>query len=199
MEIVHFPHPTLRHASRPLKKVNRELKGMIAQMFDLMYEARGIGLAANQVDLPFQMFVVNLAAEPSEGEELVFINPVISRPKGSEEAEEGCLSLPGVYGQVMRPKQVRVQAFNLKGESIDMEVDGMLARVIQHENDHLQGTMFTDRLSEGGKLDVAPALEEFQLNFESKRRTGGIPTDAEITERLQSLEDEYCVAPSKSR
>lgn len=199
MEIVHFPHPTLRHPSRPLKKVDRELKNMIAEMFELMYEARGIGLAANQVDLPFQVFVVNLAAEPGEGEEQVFINPVLSRPKGSEEAEEGCLSLPGVYGQVMRPKQIRVQAYNLKGEAIDMEVDGMLARVIQHENDHLQGTLFTDRLSEGGRIDVAPALDEFRLNFESKRRTGGIPSDEEILARLQRLEDEYCVAPAKSK
>ena len=172
---------------------------MIAEMFELMYEARGIGLAANQVDLPFQVFVVNLAAEPGEGEELVFINPVISRPKGSEEAEEGCLSLPGVYGQVMRPKQVRVQAYNLQGESIDMEVDGMMARVIQHENDHLQGTLFTDRLSEGGRIDVAPALEEFKLNFESKRRTGGIPSDEEIHARLKRLEEEYCVAAPTSK
>lgn len=192
MEIVHYPHPTLRHKSKPLKKVDRALKQQIAEMFELMYEARGIGLAANQVDLPFQMFVVNVAGEKGDGEELVFINPVISRPKGSEESEEGCLSIPGVYGQVMRPKTVHVQAFNLKGEPFDQEVDGMLARVIQHEFDHVQGTMFTDRLSEAGRLDVQPLLEEFELLFESKRKTGGIPDDETIFARLKELEQKYC-------
>lgn len=165
---------------------------MLAEMFELMYEAKGIGLAANQVDLPFQMFVVNLAAEPGEGEELVFINPVVSRPKGSEEKEEGCLSLPGVYGNVVRPKQVHIEAFDLRGKPISAEIDGMLARVVQHENDHLNGTMFTDRLSEGGKLDIADALDEFQTSFESERKTGSIPDDATIEKRLKQLESEYC-------
>lgn len=192
MEIVHFPHPTLRHQSKPLRRVDKKLRAMIAEMFELMYEHKGIGLAANQVDLPFQMFVVNLAAEPGEGEELVFINPVLSHPKGLAEAEEGCLSLPGVYGQVKRPKQVHVEAFDLAGQAINAEVDGLLARVIQHENDHLNGTMFIDRLSEAGRIDVEPSVAEFELNFESKRKTGGIPDDQTILKRLKDLEEQYC-------
>ena len=90
MEIVQYPHPTLRHKSKPINRVDRELKEIVSEMFKLMYEAKGIGLAANQVDLPIQLFIINLKSDPNEGEELVFINPVVTSPKGSDEAEEGC-------------------------------------------------------------------------------------------------------------
>src|SRR5262245_65856778 len=100
-------------------------------MFDLMYQAKGIGLAANQVDLPLRLFIVNLAAKSDEGEELVFINPVLSHHRGgTEEAEEGCLSLPGLYGHVTRPKQVRINAYSMKGGEIQMESTGLLTRCL---------------------------------------------------------------------
>ena len=98
MQIITYPHYTLRYKSQPLTRVDAALRKLVAEMFDLMYEANGVGLAGNQVDLPLRLFVVNMAAEPGEGEELVFINPVLSQPKGKEEGEEGCLSLPGLYG-----------------------------------------------------------------------------------------------------
>src|SRR5699024_2395218 len=120
---------------------------LVREMFDQMYQAKGIGLAANQVDMPLRLFVVNLESNPTEGEELVFINPVITRPKGSDEAEEGCLSLPGVYGNVVRPKQVRINAYTLEGKEIDAEVTGLFARCVQHELDHLDGVLFTDRVA----------------------------------------------------
>ena len=135
---------------------------------------------------------MNIEAERGKGEELVFINPVISRPKGVAEAEEGCLSLPELYGPVKRPKQVNVQAYNLSGEEFAGQVDGLFARVIQHETDHLDGVMFTDRMSEGAKLNAQPALEEFEVEFQSKRNTGEIPTDEEIATRLADLEERYC-------
>lgn len=100
MKIITYPHPTLRRVAKPVRRVDAELKRIVREMFDLMYEAKGIGLAANQVDMPIRLFIVNLEAEAGKGEELVFINPVLSRPKGSDEAEEGCLSLPGLYGPV---------------------------------------------------------------------------------------------------
>ena len=157
LSIIHYPHPTLIYKSKVIKRVDADLRGLIAEMFELMYEANGVGLAANQVDLPLRLFVVNLAANPEEGEEMVFINPVISRPKGSVEQEEGCLSIPGVYGKVVRPKTVRIQAYNLSGEAIDWEADGLLSRVLQHENDHLDGVLFTTRMSDTGKMDIADA------------------------------------------
>lgn len=192
LQIVNFPHPSLRHKSKPVKRVDSELRKTIRRMFELMYEANGIGLAANQVDLPLRLFVVNLAADPNEGDEWVFINPVLSRPKGSDEAEEGCLSLPGLFAPVKRPKQVTVKAFGLNGQPINTVVDGMLGRVIQHETDHLDGVLFTDRLSETARAKAQLALEEFELEFRSKRETGEIPSDGEIAARLAELEGIYC-------
>ena len=106
-------------------------------MFELMYDAKGVGLAANQVDLPFRLFVTNLAGAPDEGEEMVFINPVVERPKGNTEQDEGCLSLPEVYAPVRRPERITVSAYDLSGNEINGEIDGIMARVVQHETDHL--------------------------------------------------------------
>lgn len=191
MHIVQYPHLTLRHKSKPLKKVDATLKKQIAEMFDLMYEAKGIGLAANQVDLPLQFFIVNTTGMKGEGEELVFINPVLSKPKFSEEAEEGCLSMPGIYGNVVRPKQIKVTAYGLDGKEIEATVDGLLSRVIQHEFDHIQGVLFTDRMTDSGKLRIDGLLEEFELAFQSQQNVGGIPSDEEIRNRLAEIEKNY--------
>ncbi|MBW3599807.1 MAG: peptide deformylase [Planctomycetes bacterium] len=192
MKIVNYPHPTLRHKSKPLRRVDAELRETVRQMFALMYEHRGVGLAANQVDLPVRLFVVNLEAEPGKGEEMVFLNPVINRPKGQVEMEEGCLSLPGLYARVRRPERVHLTAFNLAGEQFEAELEGMFARVAQHELDHLDGVVFTDRLSEAGKLEVRPGLEDFEDEFRARRERGEIPADEEIRKRLAELEKRYC-------
>lgn len=192
LAVVHYPHPTLRHESKPIKRVDGELARTIQDMLRLMYASGGIGLAANQVDLPLRLFVANLGAAPDEGEEMVFLNPVITRPKGTEESEEGCLSFPELYGPVKRPKQVTVNAYNLKGEEIKVELTGMLARVVQHETDHLDGVLFTDRMSATAKAQVQPMLEEFELAFANRRRTGEIPNDEELATRLAQWEERYC-------
>jgi len=192
LQIIHVPHPTLRRKSKPVRRVDAALRETIHRMFELMYEARGVGLAANQVDLPLRFFIANIQGDSAEGEELVFINPVLSRPKGLEEAEEGCLSIPDVNGMVTRPKRIRIQAFGLDGQEINAEVDGMLARVVQHETDHLDGVVFTDRMSVTGRLAVADALDEFETEFASRRQVGEIPGDAEIEARLLEWEKRYC-------
>jgi peptide deformylase len=175
-----------------VKRVDSELRGIIREMFELMYAAKGIGLAANQVDLPLRLFVANLHADPNEGEEFVFINPVISRPRGSEEAEEGCLSFPGLYGQLVRPKQVRISAFDINGKEITLDLDGLIARAAQHEYDHLDGVVFTDRMSEKEQLAAKPALDELEAAYQSLRQTGEIPGAEEIAGRLASWENKYC-------
>lgn len=191
MEIVIYPHPALRHKSKPVKRVDSHLRQIVQQMFDLMYEANGVGLAANQINLPLRLFVVNLQGNREEGEELVFINPVISRAKNTDEGEEGCLSLPGVYGKVIRPRQVRVNAYNLAGEEYEADVDGMFARVVQHELDHLDGVLFPDRMTTTGQIVVQPALDEFESKFRLRRQAGEIPEDAEITAQLVEWERRY--------
>ena len=144
LEIIHYPHPTLRHASRPIQRVDDELRNIIRQMFPLMYEARGVGLAANQIDLPLRVFITNLEVEPEEGEERVFINPVISQPKGIDEQEEGCLSIPEVYADVERSNRVEIKGYDLDGKEVRYEAEGFLARAFQHEMEHLNGHLFWD-------------------------------------------------------
>ena len=192
VQIVHYPHPTLRHQSQPVRRVDAELRKMVDEMFELMYEFKGIGLAANQVDLPLRLFVVNTTSKKGEGEELVFINPVLSKPKGNDEAEEGCLSLPGVYGQVRRPKEIQVNAYNLKGEEISATLTGLMSRVVQHETDHLDGVMFFDRMSDVAKNEMADDLEEFDLAFRQQLGTGEQPPEDAVLERLREVESRYC-------
>ncbi len=189
LQIIHYPHPTLRHVSRPLKRVDAELKQMIEEMFDLMYEHEGVGLAANQVDLPYRVFIANPEGDPEAVDaEAVFINPVIVRGSGQEEHEEGCLSLPGVHGPVVRQERVTVEAYSLAGEQVSGELEGLFARIVQHEIDHLDGRLFIDRLSPTQLADIAPALEEFEIDYRSKRSVGEAPSDEEIAARIAELE-----------
>jgi len=162
---------------------------MIGRMFELMYEHDGVGLAANQVDLPYRVFVANITGEPeNKEEERVFINPVLSKAKGSEEGEEGCLSIPAVRADVVRAEKITVNAYNLAGQEFQEEVGGLMARVIQHETDHLDGKLFIDRLSATGKMAVREPLEELEIAFRGQRERGVIPGDEEIAQRLAELE-----------
>lgn len=192
LEIVTYPHPTLRRVSKPLRRVDAALRRQIREMFDLMYAAKGIGLAANQVNIPLRLFIVNLEARPDAGEEMVFLNPVLSLPRGgTEEAEEGCLSLPGVYGPVTRPRKVRISAYTLRGEECQMDVSGMLARCIQHEVDHLDGILFPDRMSETARAAIRAELEVFESDFRSRQRSGSLPSDAQIAQQWAEWESRY--------
>lgn len=189
LEIIYYPHPTLRHVSKNLKRVDGELRDLVAQMFELMYEHEGVGLAANQVDLPYRLFVANPSGDRENREaEQVFINPVLSAGKGQAEGEEGCLSIPGVLGPVMRNEKITVEAYDLSGESFCGEVQDLFARIVQHEVDHLDGKLFIDRLAPGQAAEVREALEEFELDFRSKRDCGELPSDEVIAARLADLE-----------
>jgi len=189
LDILLYPHPVLRHVSKPLKRVDADLRRMVREMFELMYAAKGIGLAGNQVGLPYRLFVLNLTGDPGQpGEEMVFINPVISRQKGSEESEEGCLSLPGLYQQVRRPETVHLNAYQLDGTEFNGEIDGLFARAAQHETDHLDGVLFIDRLSETAKLELRDELSEFELNFAGQQQRGEIGADDAIARVITELE-----------
>jgi peptide deformylase len=193
LRIVNYPYPTLSRVSKPLKRVDAGLLKLVREMFDLMYadEHRGVGLAANQVDLPYRLFVVNLSSDATlRDEEHVFINPVLSHAKGSEEKEEGCLSLPGLYAHVRRPAKITVNAYNLRGQEVCYELDDLFARVVQHETDHLDGTLFIDRLTPTARLAVRETLEGFEAEFASQRQRGEIPSDEQILTRLLQLEQE---------
>jgi peptide deformylase len=189
MQIVQYPHPALRWKSKPVVEINAELRKIVREMFDLMYEARGIGLAANQVALPYRLFVLNLTGEREEtSEEFVFINPEILRRRGSQEGEEGCLSLPKLYGPVRRAEEIVVEAFDLEGNGFEIRVDELASRAIQHESDHLDGVLFTDRMTDAAKREVAPTLADFEAQFRREQELGTYPSDDAIREQLQELE-----------
>jgi peptide deformylase len=189
LEVIHYPHPTLRHPSKPLKRVDAELRALVAEMFDLMYEHEGVGLAANQVDLPYRLFVANPSGDANEKEsEFVFINPVLSAGRGQEEDDEGCLSIPGVHAPVTRNKTIKVEAYDLEGNELAFEAEDLMARILQHETDHLDGTLFIDRLGPTQLAAIRDKLEEFELVYQSRRDTGELPTVDQLAARLTELE-----------
>jgi peptide deformylase len=162
---------------------------MVRQMFDLMYENKGIGLAANQVDLPYRFFILNLTSDPAAtDEEHVFINPVVTQRKGMADDREGCLSFPEIYAPVRRPEKIVLNAYTLSGLEISCQMDGLYARAAQHEADHLDGTLFVDRLTETAKLSIKDDLLALESEFRTGRSRGFIPQDAQIAARLAELE-----------
>jgi peptide deformylase len=192
LELVEFPHPALLRRARPLVRIDDTIHEVVEQMFEIMYQAGGIGLAATQVALPYRLFIVNLEARPDAGEELVFINPSLSRPRGNAVQEEGCLSLPGLRMDVRRPEQIVVKAWSLEGEPFEEDLDGLLARVVQHEFDHLEGRLFTDRLPDAAALEARRSLDTFREVFAGKQSRGELPIDAELLAQLDRLAAERC-------
>ena len=188
LHIVKYPHPALRYASRPVDRIDDALRAVVREMFDLMYEARGVGLAANQVGLPFRFFVLNVTADPEQkDQERVFINPEIVKRHSWDDDEEGCLSIPGLYAKVRRPKKVRVRAFDLAGEQVDVESDELLGRAMQHEIDHLDGKLFIDHLGPLARHGLKGKLREFEAEFRRAQEAGTYPADAEIRAWLDAV------------
>jgi peptide deformylase len=190
MKIVNYPHPSLRHVARPLTAIDKKVHLQVGEMLALMYEAKGLGLAAPQVCLPFQLLVMNPSADPNQREqEGVYINPVILERKGSVEGEEGCLSFPGLFRKVRRAKTVRVRAYNLKAEAIEVEASDLTGRVLQHEIDHLHGILFIDKMGPVAKLASRSALKDLEHDYRKAQEKGEIPADADIEKLLKDLEN----------
>lgn len=145
LNILHFPDSRLRNRAKKVEQVDDSVRKLIDDMFETMYEAPGIGLAATQVDDARQVIVIDI----SEGRDqpLCLINPEILETAGEESMDEGCLSVPGVYETVIRADRVKVRALNRDGESFELVAEGLLAVCIQHEMDHLDGKLFIDYLS----------------------------------------------------
>ncbi len=189
MKIVHYPHPALRHPGRPLTSIDKQLHLQIGEMKELMYEAHGLGLAAPQVALPFQLLVMNITGDPKQPEqEEVFINPAIVERRGSIDDEEGCLSFPGLFQKIRRAKTIKVQAYNLKGQLIEKVVSELEARAWQHEIDHLNGVLFIDKMGVIARLAARGSVKTFEREFKRAEERGEIPPEAEIEKFLAALE-----------
>jgi peptide deformylase len=187
LQIVNYPHPALRYSSRSVTQIDEDLRTKIHHMFGIMYAAKGVGLAANQVAVPFRFFVLNITADPEQkDQELVFINPQIVKRHSSIEDDEGCLSLPGLYSKVRRARKIKVQAFNLLGELFELEAEDLLSRAIQHEADHLDGKLFIDYLGPLARHALKPKLQEFEDQFRQAQASGAYPSDREIISQLDN-------------
>ena len=145
LEILHFPDPRLRNRAEPVAAVDAEIRRLVDDMFDTMYAAPGIGLAATQVNVARRVLIIDISEEGNEPR--AFINPEILETSGTEEMQEGCLSVPGVYETVQRADRVKVRALDRDGQPFELEAEGLLAVCIQHEIDHLDGKLFVDYLS----------------------------------------------------
>lgn len=162
LNILTFPDPRLRTKAKPVDAVDDAIRTLVDDMFETMYEAPGIGLAATQVDVHKRVVVMDISEDRSDPR--VFINPEILEREGVEEMEEGCLSVPGAYEKVKRAESIRVRALNRDGDSFELQADGLLAVCIQHEMDHLDGKLFVDRLSGIKRQRLRKRLEEVRRN-----------------------------------
>jgi len=156
LKILEFPDPRLRTKATPVEVVDDDLRALIADMFETMYDAPGIGLAATQVDVHRRLLVTDISSDQSEPR--AFINPEILEKDGIIVSDEGCLSVPGYYEEVERAEHIRLRYLDRNGDAQVMEAEGLLAVCIQHEIDHLDGKLFVDYLSEAKRLRIRKKL-----------------------------------------
>ena len=167
-QVTLYPSPVLRTPAEPLDAFDEELAAIIEAMLDRMRESRGVGLAAPQVGLKKRLLVLNHTGE--EGDDLALVNPEILGTSGPRSTyEEGCLSFPGIYGEVSRPERVRLKACTPAGESFEAEYSGFQSRVIQHEMDHLEGVLLVDRMSPADKPRNKVAIENLVEDYKAAR------------------------------
>lgn len=189
LEVVKYGNPVLRQKGARIEKITPEIKTLVADMLETMYAAHGVGLAAQQVGRALQLTVLDVRAatdrpstlkiggqeiDPGTFMPLVLINPEVKPTGDSVTGSEGCLSFPELYGEIARPQFADVRAINEKGEKIEFWCGGLLARATQHENDHLNGILFIDRMSRETKSELKPQLDELQAatKEELKKKKG---------------------------
>jgi peptide deformylase len=192
VKVLKYPHPILQYKCKPIQKINQELRDIAAEMFETMYAAAGVGLAANQVGLPFQLFVMNATGNKEEKEEeYVCINPVILKKNGNVSDNEGCLSLPDIHADVIRSETIEIESISLSGEEQLFKWKDRLARIVQHEMDHLNGICFADRLTVMAKMEIKSELDDLLAVFEGDQRLGfdSIETAMQI---LEEYERKFC-------
>lgn len=144
-QILHYPDPRLRRHAEMVERVDDQIRALIEDLADTMYQAPGIGLAAPQIDVAKRIVVIDISATKSEL--LALVNPAIISRQGEQTLEEGCLSVPGIYDTVTRAERIKVSALDRHGKPFELETSGLLATCIQHELDHLEGKLFVDYLS----------------------------------------------------
>jgi peptide deformylase len=169
VDICVHPHPVLRTKAPIVQEIDQELAERVRHMIELMYACRGVGLAATQVGWNARLCVINPTQDRST--ELVCINPVLAEASGEDVAEEGCLSLPEVRGNVPRFAKVTCRWYDLEGHRMEVVAEGLLARIFQHEIDHLEGRLIIDRMTPASRLAVRGRLKELEREAKTEPRT----------------------------
>lgn len=187
LKVLKYGEPVLRRKGARVETITREIKALIADMFETMYAHKGVGLAAQQVGLALQVTVIDVRGitdRPSSLEldgqpadvaafmPLVLINPKVTPLGNPIVGPEGCLSFPEIFGEITRPDLVEVKAMNQEGQPIEFRCGGLLARAIQHEIDHLHGILFIDRMDKATKEELRPELEELQAATKAELQKG---------------------------
>jgi peptide deformylase len=167
MEILTYPNPILRRKAGPIKEIDSEIIRIAQEMLDAMYDVFGIGLAAPQVGFSKRLVVMDIADDKTG--ERVFINPYIIEEKGEIIEEEGCLSFPGMMGQIIRSQCITVIAYNLKGQKLKIEAEDLLSRAWQHEIDHIDGRLFIERMTPESAVANKQKIKEFELDYQNGR------------------------------
>lgn len=165
-EIVKYPDPVLAKRGEDITEFGEDLKTLVEEMFESMYAAHGIGLAAPQIGLSRRLTVIDVNFKKDPADKLVLVNPEIVEREGKQYEEEGCLSLPEIREKVTRAAKVKVRAQNIEGEWFEVEGEELLARAFQHEIDHLDGVLFIDRLSRLKRDLVHRKIKKMQKNGE---------------------------------
>lgn len=160
LTVLHYPDPRLRKVAEPVQQVDDAVRQLVDDMFDTMYQAPGIGLAATQVDVHKRIITIDISEDKTQP--LCLINPRILDSGGVEKMEEGCLSVPGIYEPVERAEHITVEALDREGKTYQLQVDGLLSVCIQHEMDHLLGKLFVDYLSELKRKRIRKKLEKLR-------------------------------------
>jgi peptide deformylase len=171
LAILEYPDPRLRKTAKRVESVDDAVRQLAADLLETMYGAKGVGLAATQVDVHRRVIVLDVSEERNQP--MVFINPELLKAEGRGPGEEGCLSVPDVFDKVQRATHIRVRALGSDGEPFEMDADGLLAVCIQHEMDHLEGKLFVDYLSELKRQLIRRRLEK-----ERKQRSTGRDSQA---------------------
>ena len=176
-KVLLYPDPRLRLKAEPITKITPEVKARARAMFPLMYEERGIGLAAPQIGWNVRLFVMNVTGKPED--EVVVVNPVVTEKTGGMWSfEEGCLSLPGIRGKVERERHVVIEGQDLDGNQLRFELEGLPGRCMLHEYDHLDGMLFIDRLSPAKRQSLKRRLHELEEDFALAQAEAQAPAPA---------------------
>jgi len=176
LTILEYPDPRLRTRARPVEQFDAALARLIDDMFETMYEAPGIGLAASQVDVHRRLIIMDVSEDRSQP--LVFINPELLAREGSARTEEGCLSVPGIFDDVERAARVRVRAHDKTGTVFERDLDGVVAVCLQHEMDHLEGKLFVDYLSDLKRDRIRKKLDKERKERAATQHRGGVARTA---------------------